>query len=89
MRLRIISLKKYIIRKRSSLITLRFKKLTKRLINAIAQQTKYYNRSYKVKTYIINNLIMLLIKNLKQKKFSKKLSHRFISSFRVKNKIKT
>jgi len=32
---------------------------------------------------------MLLIKNLKQKKFSKKLSHKFINSFKVKNKIKT
>ncbi len=50
---------------------------------------KYYNRSYKVKTYIINNLIMLLTKNLKQKKFNKKLSHRFINSFKIKNKIKT
>ena len=30
---------------------------------------------------------MLLIKNFKQKRFSKKLSHKFVKSFRMKNKI--
>jgi hypothetical protein len=32
---------------------------------------------------------MLLIKNLKQKRFSKKISHKYVKSFRIKNKIKT
>ena len=32
-------------------------------------------------------MILLLIKNLKQKRFNKKLSHKFIKSFRMKNKI--
>ncbi len=32
---------------------------------------------------------MLLIKNLKQKRFSKKMLHKYIKSFRIKNKIKT
>ena len=32
---------------------------------------------------------MLIIKNLKQKKSSKKLSHKFVSSFRIENKINT
>ena len=36
----------------------------------------------------MNNLILLLIKNLKQKRLSKKLSHKFIKSFKMKNKIK-
>ena len=37
----------------------------------------------------MNNLIMLTIKNLKQKRSSKKLSHKFINFFRIVNKIKT
>ena len=37
----------------------------------------------------MNNLIMLTIKNLKQKRSSKKLFHKFISLFRIVNKIKT
>jgi hypothetical protein len=32
---------------------------------------------------------MLSIKNLKQKRFSKKMSHKHVKSFRIKNKIKT
>jgi len=32
---------------------------------------------------------MLLIKNLKQKRFSKKMLHKYIELFRIKNKIKT
>jgi len=32
---------------------------------------------------------MLLIKNLKQKRFSKKMSHKYVKSFKIKNKIKT
>ena len=37
----------------------------------------------------MNDLIMLIIKNLKQKRSSKKLFHKFINSFRIINKIKT
>ncbi len=32
---------------------------------------------------------MLLIKNLKQKRLDKKMSHKYIELFRIKNKIKT
>ena len=35
----------------------------------------------------MSDLMLLLIKNLKQKQLSKKLSHKFIKSFRIKNKI--
>ena len=35
----------------------------------------------------MNDLILLSIKNLKQKRFSKKLSYKFIKSFRMKNEI--
>ena len=37
----------------------------------------------------MNDLIMLTIKNLKQKRSSKKLSHKFISFFRIVDKIRT
>ncbi len=32
---------------------------------------------------------MLLNRNLKQKRFSKKMSHKYVKSFRIKNKSKT
>ncbi len=32
---------------------------------------------------------MLSTRNLKQKRFSKKISHKYVESFRIKNKIKT
>ena len=36
----------------------------------------------------MSDLIMLTIKNLKQKRLSKKLFHKFISFFRIIDKIK-
>ena len=39
--------------------------------------------------FAINDLIMLFIKNLKQKKFNKKLLHKFAKSFKIKNKIES
>ena len=37
--------------------------------------------------YTIENLIMLSIKNFKQKKFNKKLSYKFAKFFKIENKI--
>ena len=37
----------------------------------------------------MNDLIMLTIKNLKQKRSNKKLFHKFVNLFRIVNKIKT
>ena len=37
----------------------------------------------------MSDLIMLIIKNLKQKRSNKKLFYKFISLFRIVNKIKT
>ena len=59
-----------------------------RLKHAVAQQTKYYNQKHKSMFYLINDLIMLFTKNLKQKRFNKKLFHKFVDFFKVKNKIK-
>ena len=39
--------------------------------------------------FAIDDLIMLFIKNLKQKKFNKKLSHKFAKLFKIKNKIES
>ena len=59
-----------------------------RLKHAIVQQTKYYNQKHKSIFYSINNLIILFTKNLKQKRFNKKLFHKFVDFFKIKNKIK-
>ena len=61
--------------------------LTQRLESADAQQTKHYNRKHKFMFYAIENLIMLSTKNLKQKRLSKKLSHKFAKLFKIENKI--
>ena len=57
------------------------------LQKASAQQTKYYNVNHQLKSYAVSDLILLSIKNFKQKRLSKKLLHKFIHSFRMKNKI--
>ena len=58
-----------------------------RLQRVSVEQTKYYNINHKLKKYVVGDLILLSIKNLKQKWFNKKLSHKFVESFRMKNKI--
>jgi len=65
------------------------KVLAKRLESAIVQQTKYYNKRYKLKSFAVEKLIILSIRNLKQKRSSKKMSHKYIKLFKIKNKIKT
>ena len=61
--------------------------LMQRLQRVSAEQTKYYNVNYKSKKYVVSDLILLSTKNLKQKRFNKKLSHKFIELFQMKNKI--
>ena len=61
--------------------------LMQRLQKASAQQIKYYNINYQSKSYAVSDLMLLSIKNFKQKRLSKKLSHRFVNSFRMKDKI--
>ena len=58
-----------------------------RLQRVNVEQVKYYNINHKSEKYVVNDLILLSIKNLKQKQLSKKLSHKFIESFKMKNKI--
>ena len=59
----------------------------KQLQKASAQQTKYYNINHQSKSYAVSDLMLLSTKNFKQKRLSKKLSHRFVDSFRMKDKI--
>ena len=63
--------------------------IAERLRNAFAIQIKQYNKLYQFQKYKMNDLIMLIIKNLKQKRLSKKLFHKFINFFRIVDKIKT
>ena len=58
-----------------------------RLQRVNVEQIKYYNVNHKLKKYVMDDLILLSIKNLKQKRSSKKLSHKFVKSFKIKNKI--
>ena len=46
---------------------------------------KYYNKKHKLQSYKIEDLVMLLIRNLQQKCLSWKLSHKFIRFFRIQN----
>ena len=63
--------------------------LKKSLLKIAKYQVKYYNKNHKSKQYVVEKLIMLTIKNLKQKRSSKKLFHKFVSSFKIENKINT
>jgi len=65
------------------------KVLTKRLKNVVTQQAKYYNEKHKLKSFAIEELIMLSTRNLKQKRSSKKMSHKYVELFKIKNKIET
>ena len=61
--------------------------LMQRLQKASAQQTKYYNINYQLKNYVVNDLMLLSIKNFKQKRFSKKLLHNLLIHFEWKIKL--
>ena len=62
--------------------------LTERWQKVADSQTKYYNKKHMIKEFNKNDLIMLFIKNIKQRKSSKKLSHKFIDSFRIKKAVR-
>ena len=61
--------------------------LIKRLKIAAIAHAKYYNQKHEFKKFNVNDLIMLNIKNLKQRRLNKKMSHKYVKSFRVKDKI--
>lgn len=61
--------------------------LTQQWQNVANAQAKYYNQKYKFKFYSVEDLIMLLAKNLKQKKLRKKLSNKLLELFRIQESI--
>ena len=48
---------------------------------------KYYNKNYKSRKFVVNELILLLIKNFNQKRSNKKMFFKFTKLFKIKNKI--
>ncbi len=48
-------------------------------------QVKYFDKNYVQKSYNVDDLMLLFIKNLKQCRLSKKLLHKFIKSFWIVN----
>ena len=87
-------IKNNFISKKMSIATKRMKwlhefrdELTQRWKHVVVAQIKYYNKKHLSKNFKIENLIMLLTKNLKQKKSNKKLFHKFIELFRVKKSV--
>jgi len=62
--------------------------LLKQWKSAVVLQVKIYNQKYISKTFNKSDLILLSMKNLKQKYFFKKLSHKFAESFCITKSIK-
>src|SRR5437667_11620931 len=61
--------------------------LQERLRTAAEAQVKYYNKSHMAKTYNVGDMVLLLTKNIKLARPSKKLDYRFAGPFRVLNLI--
>ena len=53
------------------------------LQTAAEAQAKYYNKSHMAKTYNVGDMVLLLTKNIKLARPSKKLDYRFAGPFRV------
>ena len=63
------------------------KKIEEHWRRAVDAQAKYYNASHTPKEYKVGELVMLSTRNLKQRRPSKKLSHQFVSPFRIEDKV--
>ena len=59
--------------------------LLQRWENVVKLQAKYYDVKHKPKTYNVGDVVMLSTKNLRQKRPSRKLSHKFIGPFRIQD----
>ena len=63
------------------------KNFKKRLKKVAEYQTKYYNKNYKLRKFIVDKLILLLIKNFNQKRSNKKMFFQFAKLLKIENKI--
>lgn len=59
--------------------------LTQRWQGVVEAQAKHYNQKHKPQHFNVDDLVVLSAKNLRQKRPSKKLSHRYIEPFQVQN----
>jgi hypothetical protein len=64
-------------------------KLEERYKIAVETQAKYYNNRHEPMTFNKGDLVLLSTKNLKQKRPSKKLSHKYAGPFRVEDVVGT
>ena len=64
------------------------KSFKKRLEKVAKYQIKYYNKNHKLKKFVVDELILLLIKNLNQKRSNKKMFFKFARLFKIENKIR-
>ena len=63
------------------------KNFEKQLKKVAEYQMKYYNKNHKSRKFVVGELILLSIKNLNQKRSSKKMFFKFAKSFKIENKI--
>ena len=63
--------------------------LEQRYQNVVKMQAKYYDAKHKPQTYNVGDLVMLSMKNLHLKRPSRKMSHKFIGPFRIKDLVRT
>ena len=63
------------------------KNFKKRLKKVAKYQTKYYNKNHKSRKFVVDELILLSIKNFNQKRLNKKMFFKFAKSFKIENKI--
>jgi len=59
--------------------------LAQRWQGVVEAQAKHYNQKHKPQHFNVGDLVVLSAKNLRQKRPSKKLSHRYIEPFRVQD----
>ena len=64
-----------------------WKNFEKQLKKVVKYQTKYYNKNYKLRKFVVDELILLSIKNFNQKRSNKKMFFKFTKSFKIENKI--
>jgi len=58
-------------------------KIVRHWQDASETQSKYSNKKHQPKTYNVEDLVLLSTKNLRQRRSSRKLSHKFIEPFRI------
>ena len=63
------------------------KEMEEHLRIAVASYSKYYNKTHTPREFKVGELVMLSTKNLKQKRPSKKMSHKFVGPFRIEDRI--